>query len=230
MSSAAASNDASPDPLTMRFDSTCPSRSSDEADHDFGCAVCRVRRIALEFVEMGGQLLLPRGALAPCAFAGSRRGRDRMGRFRRVLQRRRGGCLGRHRLGRSLRLNRRHFWLFLLRLLRLVRRDDPIRIVGLGRRRFRQIAVLDHRFLLDHGGRRRCRLGIRSDRQVARIGPRRRQLDADLDRRRAEVRIAVGLHRNHGQADAAGMKCDGNDAGDAQKLPAINVEAGASPT
>ena len=41
--------------------------------------------------------------------------------------------------------------------------------------------------LLDDCGRRRRSLGIRPDRQIGRIEPRRHQLDADLDGRRAEV-------------------------------------------
>jgi hypothetical protein len=44
-----------------------------------------------------------------------------------------------------------------------------------------------------------------------------RQVDADFDRRRAEVRLVLRLHRDKGEADTAGMQRERNDSGQAPK-------------
>src|SRR5262249_39580245 len=58
------------------------------------------------------------------------------------------------------------------------------------------------------------RVSIGTDGQICRINLRYGKLDADLDRRRAEIWLAIRLLRHEGQPDAAGMQPDGNDPSD----------------
>ena len=76
IASAASSNAASPDPLTMLAESTRPIRSSAKADQDLGALLRALRRIALVLVEMRDQLLLPGRARPPQVSPLPLRGRD----------------------------------------------------------------------------------------------------------------------------------------------------------
>ena len=147
----------------MRFDTTWPIRSSTKLTTTSARLHGAIARIALEFVEVSGQFLLPGHSFAQRALAGSRRGSDGTRRFLAHF-RSVGGAVasaGNRRCRRlaparsavSARLPA--FW---FRWVRRPGRDRRFRSAPPSASRFARSTV----FLLDDGGRRRRGLGIRA--------------------------------------------------------------------
>ena len=83
-----------------------------------------------------------------------------------------------------------------LGLFGLVRRHQPVGLVGLGRDVLRQLGLLDLGLLLGQRRRRHRRIGVRSRRQVGGFPAHRREFDADLDRIGAGCRPRFRLRAN----------------------------------
>ncbi len=178
-----------------------------EADQDLGALLRPIRRIALVLVEMRDQFLLPGHSHALHALAGALHRRDRTRPFRNGLGARRGGGFGGDRFRRGRCLNRRDLGLVFLGFLGIVRRHDPIGLLGFGRHFLGQFGLLDLGLLLGLRRRSDRRIGVRTRpadrwlRGAAMSSPVRSRSPGRPGNRRD--RRCADAHR---QRDAADMK------------------------
>ena len=192
METAASSKAASPEDCATPTDVTWPSRLSTILTFTVPrfLLVPAVRE-ALVQLEIGADLLAPDGGqfLLVLADADDRRlGLVRLGHA--VLERLSRGRLLGGLLDRGRGFNRGHFRVVFPGLVRMARRDDAIRFLGLVRPLHRQFRIPGRGLLLGNLLRGLSRIGIRSRRQLVVVDHGRGQFDRDCVGIRAQPAIA----------------------------------------